>query len=232
MRNVCIVFFIFYANIIASQTPRYNAQLLDTLQHINNTETPSKHFAKMYYQAIEITNTYANTQPENVKRFIFGFESAFGPLFFKAHNAHVQKTVIPITWQQYYKHTNHSELYYQFVGMNAHINGDMWHALVDAYTVDTLLYYKKQLLDFQTAFNTFFDSIYSTTKKYKKLKRLHTLTLGLDKAYGRKMVYRWRKRQVLMAIWYYNNPKKWKRKHKKLLRKKAFWDRYANRWLK
>jgi hypothetical protein len=232
MRKYFFVFVVLCSQKVVAQIPRYNAALLDTLAAISNDTTPSKHFAQLYYKAIQITNSYAHTQPQHVKQFIFGFEEKFGPLFFKAHHNFIANKSIPQTWQVYYSSNNYTPLQYQFLGMNAHVNGDMWKALVNAYTADTLQYYKKDLLRFQKAFNTFFDSIYSTTKQYKKVRTIHVLTLGLDKPLGRKMVYKWRKLQVNLAIWYTTKPNKFKRKLKRLQSKIKRWNKFAIRWLK
>ncbi len=225
-----LLFFLTFSNIKAQQP--YNSKLLDTLQNISNTPSISKHFAKLYFKAIEITNTYATTQPEYIKQFIFGFEDQFGPLFFKAHYNNDSSFSIPKNWEAYYKNTTLNELQYQFIGMNAHINGDMWKALVSKYSYDTLSKYKKPLLDFQGTFNNFFDSIYSITKKYKKVRTLHFATFGLDKVIGRRMVYRWRKNQVTLALLSFKQPKKFKRKLNRLEKKINRINKYALKYLK
>ncbi len=212
--------------------PRYNAALLDTLQIIAGTQTPAKHFAALYYQAIEITNKYADKQPDSVKRFIFGFEASFAPVFFTSYKNCINHTPQIPAWQQYYADTAMNELQYKFMGMNAHINGDMCRALRDTYAYDTLRKYRRQLLKFQEALNSFFDSIYNNSGKFKKLNRLHFLTMGIDRIIGKKMVLHWRKKQVQMAILYYTSPVRYERNRKRLQRRMRLWDRFAVRWIK
>jgi hypothetical protein len=216
---------------VRAQQDAYNTALLDTLQQIENSNTASKHFAGLYKKAIQITNVYAHGQPQAVKDFIFGFEAAFGPKFFAAHSMASMGKPVSNVWQAYYADSGLNPLQYQFIGMNAHINGDMYKALIEEYNFDTLKKYQYHLIKFQKAFNTFFDSIYTTTKVYKKVSSLHLLTLGLDKNYGRQMVLRWRKRQVKLALWYYAQPKKFERRRKKLDNSMQRFNRFAIKWL-
>jgi len=219
-------------SVIAVAQPRYNAALLDTLTFIASTKTPSQHFAGLYYNAIEITNNYAATQPDSVRRFIFGFEERFAPAFFTSYKNLNTHTPQIYCWQPYYTDTTLNDLQYKFIGMTAHINGDMWVALKDTYSYDTLKKYKKPLLKFQQALNVLFDSMYVTSAKYPKLRRLRFLTLGLDRLIGKKVILYWRKRQVQMALLYYSNPAKCERKNRRLKNTIRRWHRFAVKWIK
>jgi Family of unknown function (DUF5995) len=231
MKLWAIIFCTFFFVKVFAQ-PRYNAPLLDTLQEIIKSNTPSKYFARLYYKAIENTNRYAVTKPDSVKQFIFGFESLFAPTFFKSYYNFITHQPQELSWQQYYANTGLNELQYQFMGMNAHINGDMWLALKDKYGYDTLKKYKQPLLQFQKALNTFFDSIYIVSGKYKKIKHLHFFTFGADKIMGRQMILNWRKRQVQLALLFYSNPTKCKRKLRRVKKKMQHYDKFAIHWIK
>jgi hypothetical protein len=220
----------FSINLLAQQ--KYNVALLDTLQQIADSKTTSKYFARLYYQAIEATNRYAAKQPENVRSFIFGFESSFAPAFFRSHGNLISGKPQIFNWQPYYADTTLNPMQYEFIGMNAHINGDMWLALNEKYGFDTLQKYRKPLIRFQKALNPFFDSIYVTTGQYKKLRRLHLLTLGLDKVIGRKMVLHWRKRQVRLALLFHSDPKKCERRWKRTQHNMRRWNKFAVNWIK
>ncbi len=211
---------------------RYNVSLLDSLAYIANTNTTAKHFAGLYYRAVEITNKYADKQPNSVKNFVFGFESLFGPAFTDTYQNAINNSPQTFFWQQYYQDTTLNDLQYKFIGMAAHINGDMWIALKDKYGYDTLKKYRKPLLKFQKILNTFFDSIYTAPNDYKKLGRLRILTLGMDKYIGRTMVLHWRKKQVRMAMLYYTNPQKCMRKAKHLEKIMLRYKRFAVKWIK
>ncbi len=212
--------------------PKYNANLLDTLHQIAATNTPAKYFAQLYYNAITATNTYAATKPDSVRNFIFGFESLFAPTFFTSYQNYIHHQPQVAGWQQYYADTSLNELQYYFMGMNAHINGDMWLALKDKYNYDTLKKYRMALLSFQKTLNGFFDSIYVTSGKYKKIQRLHILTLGTDKMIGRQMILHWRKRQEQLALLFYSNPGKCTRKLRHVNKQMAHYNHFALAWLK
>ena len=111
------------------------------------------------------------------------------------------------------------------MGMNAHINGDMHRGLIDAYSHDSLKKYKHDLLRFQKALNIFFDSVYASTFKYPRLRKMHRLTLGLDRLAGRKMILHWRRRQIHMALLYYKNPVRYARRLIRLQKLISRWDR-------
>jgi hypothetical protein len=212
--------------------PKYNARLLDTLHQIAATNTPAKYFAQLYYNAILATNTFAASKPDSVRNFIFGFESLFAPTFFQSYQNYIQHGPQVFSWQQYYSDTTLNELQYQFIGMNDHINGDMWLALKDKYGYDTLQKYRKDLLHFQKTLNTFFDSIYVASGRFKKIKHLHLFTFGADKIMGRQMILHWRKRQLHMALLYYRNPKKCAIKLRHLEKRMAHYNSFALHWIK
>jgi hypothetical protein len=211
---------------------RYNNRILDTLEHLSLTHTPSAYFARLYYGAIEKTNEYAKDQPENVRQFIFGFEAYFCQRFIQAHDHHVHDQPQDFSWQFYYSDSNFNELQYDFIGMNAHINGDMWQALKDKYCYDSLKKYKRPLIKFQKALNVYFDSMYVTSKKYKRIRHLHHLSLGIDKLIGRHMILQWRKRQVNMAMLFYTDPEACKRKWAQLQKKMLRWNNRSIRWIR
>ena len=210
----------------------YNKELLDTLHEIAETKTISTHFAKLYYKAIQETNRYAESKPENVRQFIFGFESSFGHIFCEAHRNYMAHKLITISWQDYYRCDTLNEIQYKFMGLNAHINGDMHKGLIEKYTYDTLKKYKRELISFQKALDIFFDSMYTTTYQYKWLRKLHHLSFGIDKWLGKRMILHWRKRQIKLALLYFRNPTLYNRRLKKVQKVIHRWDRRVIRSFK
>ncbi len=227
-----VIFLVVLVSVKAYAQPNYNADLLDTLGQIGNSNTPAKHFAKLYYQTIVITNNHISRQPENIRKFVFGFEARFASYFFNSYHNFLSNQPQIIIWQRYYSDTAFSELQYQFMGMNAHINGDMGKSLSDIYCLDTLKRYTPYLLKFQRSLNGLFDSIYLQTKKYKKIKRLHLLTLGTDKILGKRLILRWRKKQVHLAQLYHSNKKKYERISRRLRKKMNHNEHFALHWIK
>ncbi len=219
-------------SLFATAQPKYNTNLLDTLDLIAHSTTPARHFAKLYYRVIEITNAFADTFSENDKQFIFGFESYFGPAFFRSYKNYITKQPQEFSWQRYYADSTMNELQYQFTGMNAHINGDMWRALKDKYPYDTLVKYRSTLIRFQKVLNNYFDSIYTGSGRYKKVRRLHWYTLGMDKYIGHYLILHWRKRQDRLAQLFYTDPKRGERKWRYIQKRMLHYDRFAKKWIR
>lgn len=209
-----------------------NANLLDTLQQIANTNTPSVPFAKLYMQSIKFTNEYAYMLPDSVKHFIVGFEQAFVPFFFLAHNNYLANKAQAESWKTYYANTTLTEMQYLCLGMNAQINGYSWQAYKNTYCYDTIYKYKTQILKFQKPLNSLFDSMYKTTYQYKKLRHIHHLTFGLDKVIGKHIILKWRKQQLQLALLWYSNNAKCLRKVEKLNKKMKRLDKFIIKHLK
>jgi hypothetical protein len=230
-KSLLLLFLLLYKTGVA-QIPVYNKAALDTLHGIISKKTSAKPFAEMYIQSIEISNIYLHTLSVPQKEFITKFSSSFSNLFFEADRDFASQKKIAKNWQFYYGNRNLNDLQYKFVGLNAHVNGDIGQALITAHSYDSILKYRKTIIGFQKSFNVFFDSIYKTTFAYKKLRLLHRLTLGLDKYIGKRMVYRWRKRQVALALLWYHNNKKFFRVRKRIDNKMQRLDRFALKWIK
>jgi hypothetical protein len=228
----CIFTIAFLMAIKLQAQPIYNKTLLDTLTQIKQGNTIATPFATLYYAAIEITNTLMQTKTASQIAFIEKFEAKFGPFFFQSYKMLQNQLPQSSVWEFYYNHPNLNELQYKFIGMNSHINGDMWLALVNAHSYDSIIKHKSNLLQYQKAFNVFFDSILKTTLQYKKVKRLHALSLGLDKYIGRRVVYKWRKQAVNMALLWYNNMTKFKRQRNRLDKKMLRFNKHAIKYFK
>ncbi len=231
MKLYFLILALFFSNRLPAQF-RYNAALLDTLQQIACTPGTAKYFARLYYKVVETTNCYLARLPQPERQFITGFETVFAQVFFRSYGDDTARRRQQFSWQQYYAGEDLNELQYQFMGMNAHINGDMWMALKNAHGYDTLKKYGATLLRFQKELNVYFDSMYNNCKGYAKVKRLHTCTLGMDRFIGRQMLLHWRKRQLRLANLFYTHPNRCQRKWERLKKKMLRYNRFAKRWLR
>ncbi len=226
------IFLAFFLNSFFLKAQQPNANLLDTLNQFAQGNTISKHFAKVYYDVIEATNSFAlKTSPE-AQQAIFSFEQKFASLFFKAHHCYTTNKTIPWEWKKYYSDTTFNKHQYIFMGMNAHINGNLWDAFVQSLPYDTLRKYKKLILDYQNALNPIYNSLYKETLQYKKVKAIQTLSLGLAKKYGSIRMLHWRKKQIDLALMNFKQPLKFNKKLSQLKKKMLRLDRLMLRWLK
>ncbi len=192
---------------------------------IEKGKTISQHFAGLYRQTVIITNEYAKTKDQFASDFILRLDDAFIPIFFQAHEAFIKGQEIPANWKTYYQTGSLNSLQYQFLGMNAHINGDLHLALIQQFGYDSIKAHKKDLMSFQTVLNKILDSVYEQTKTYPELKIFHDLTLGTNRIMAREMVRHWRRRQINLALLYYHKPKKYQRRLHHVQSLKAKWDK-------
>ncbi len=204
---------------------QFNQSYLDSLLSIENGNRVSKHFAGLYRQTVFITNQFASTQKPTAQDFTIQLDDAFIPIFFQAHDAYLKGKEIPANWKAYYQSDSLNSLQYQFLGMNAHINGDLHLALIQQFGYDSIKAHKKDLMSFQKVLNKIVDSVYEQTKAYPELKIFHDLTLGTNRIMAREMVRHWRRRQINLALLYYHKPKKYQRRFKHVQSLKAKWDK-------
>jgi Family of unknown function (DUF5995) len=199
----------------------------DSLLTISQQPGISKYFGTLYYKSALAADTYALKQHTAAAQFLQQFKKSFARYFFSAVSSNALQQPQTFSWQRYYANAGLNELQYYFLGMNAHINGDMWQGIVTASPYDSIKKYEAVLMHFQTALNPVFDSIYyQLKKKQHSLLRFHILSFGADRFFGKKMMRHWRKNQIKLALLYYTHTNKFTRRlnrtHKKMLRMDAF----------
>ncbi|HSU29168.1 MAG TPA: DUF5995 family protein, partial [Chitinophagaceae bacterium] len=103
--------------------------LLEKLDAVSHSKSPASHFAELYFRTtarIAQTFLYADEQAHTLMQRM---ETRFAALFFNAVEAYREGNPVPIEWKTYFSNEKFSELQYQLLGINAHINGDIWQAL-------------------------------------------------------------------------------------------------------
>lgn len=210
----------------------YNTGILDSLEKIIKENDQSKYFAGIYCNAVRKTNEQAYTKNEELKKFVFDFETSFSHFFLEAHRLHKSGETMPDNWKPYYAKDSLNELQYMIIGINAHINGDFWRALVQTHSYDSIRKYKKGLIRFQSSLNFIIDSLYKEKKQYRRVRAIHTVTLGLDKLLAHQMILNWRKKQVRLSLLYYRNHDRLDKKLKRLNKRTNRFNRFTVRWLR
>ncbi|MEO5781809.1 MAG: hypothetical protein ABIQ07_00975, partial [Ginsengibacter sp.] len=93
------------------------------------------------------------------------------------------------------------------LGVNAHVNVNIWQALVTNFSEEDIRRYKKQMLAMQSSVTKVYDQFFDTLLANNSyLKFINTFTFGIAKKFGERMFYKWRSRNVKLAIMYYRNP--------------------------
>lgn len=196
-------------------------ELLKKLDSISKSSSITRHFASLYFETTVLSIVFfANADPA-VKSFIERLENNFAGFFFQSADAYFNKTEIPVVWQSYYRDSTLSTLQYKLLGINAHINGDIWQALTSEFSGKELMKNRNIYLRFQKALQKqylrFYDEYVSSNLKTGLL---NNTTLGLTKIYGKMMLSRWRKRQLRLAILYHTDKTKFEDALSSLTRKR------------
>jgi hypothetical protein len=182
----------------------------------------ASYFARLYSTSMESVELKLVDADSNTRAFIRKFELNFIQYFLSAcygyQNGNLSKAS---PWSCYFSHPNARPLQFMLMGANAHINGDVWQAMVSGFSEQEIKRYKKKYLSFQTAlakaYSPLFDSV---EEKNSYLRFMNSFTKGFAKIYGERVLSRWRKRNVNLALLYYSDPAKFKRKLAVLNRKK------------
>lgn len=148
-------------------------------------------------------------------------ELNFSNYFIQACSAIKDKTEPDKTWRHYFNTPDLSQLQLRLLGINAHINGDLWKALKDSYSAKEIKDIGKVVFLFHQSLLVIYEMVYEDAmKESRSVKILHNISLGLSKKYGRHLLVKWRKRQIKIATLYYYNKRKFERKLYKVENKK------------
>jgi hypothetical protein len=204
----------------------------DTLVAIQQQPGISSHFAQLYTSTYARINAYAATLPIDKRNFLMLFQQSFGEWFLEAHYRYLKGQPIPWNWQRFFQYDTLQQLQYWFLGINAHINGDMHQTLITTFSIDTLKRHRKTISEMRHSLRPFFDSLYSLPTSLNNFDRLHKISLGLDKLAFRNTFFFWRKRQLRMIDCYAKDRKRYDKKLARLRKHMLRWDKRAFKWLK
>jgi hypothetical protein len=210
----------------STQISDRSVTLLARLDSVRQSHSVSKHFADIYFETTIGAMNYFSRTDERVQQLMERLELQFASYFFRAAEAHQQKETVPRPWQAYYQDSCASPLRYVLYGINAHINGDIWQALTNAFTAPEIEELKPWYFAYHNELQKEYEIVYSRAlAENKKLRLLHTLTIGFDKLYGKIMLKRWRNRQLKLAVLYFNDRALFEKKLKRLQGKTRRLDR-------
>ena len=186
-----------------AQSPVAEPSVLQILDSVRHQPGPARHFAELYYLTTINATEFFEQAPKPVQSFMNRFESNFLQRFTDAADSFRLGKSIPEVWKAYYADTAYSQLQYHLLGINAHINGDIWQALVATAYADTLELYKKDYIRFGKGLLLIYRDFYRSALLDKHFRKWHNLSLGMSRAYGKYLLKHWRKRQWTLASLYY-----------------------------
>ena len=211
---------IYTINFFYSNTKENSSiQKVDSIAH---TTGAANYFAGIYGKIMESIERKIEHREEPEKRFIRKFELSFADYFLRAYYDEKDGCLPPFSeWKCLFSHPNLQSWQLILLGVNAHTNIDMWQALVNTFSGEEIRRNKRQFLSVQPAiakvYRPFFDEIMNQSSY---LKFINAFTGGIAKITGERLVYKWRKRNVRLAVLFYKNPEKFKRRSEVVRKKK------------
>ena len=218
----------------SSYKPEYSAdsellkQYMRKVDSIAGTNSLGNHFARIYRESMGNINVQLNQLDSAAQHFVKRFEISFIGYFLEAAYEFEKNGHLPAdsVWSFYFSHPKAQSWQLTLIGVNAHINGDIWKGLVKNFREPEIRRYKKQLLNFQgsisKAYQPFFDDLMNQSSY---LRFMNGFTKGSAKLYGEWLIYNWRLRQINLAMLYYQDPKKFKKRMKAIDRKRQKIDK-------
>lgn len=209
-----------------------SAGLLNQLDSMRNSRSEAAHFAGIYYEVTRKAGRFSLREDSSGRQFMLTMEKAFAGYFFRAASAKNQGAPVPGVWAAYFADSTLKPLQYRLLGINAHINGDIWQALVASFSPGELRRYRKTYFRFNRSLAVEYKEVYlAAFHEHAKIRWLHFSTGGLDRFYGRTLLWRWRRRQYRLALLYHTNPAAFERKARKTRQKTEYMNRLILRHL-
>ena len=182
---------------LSAQEGREDIVLLQKLDSIKKSQSVARHFAELYFNTTVKAIDHFSNRSKKENDFIQRFETRFAEFFFCSAEAHSRCIPIPREWKTYFADTALSPLQYKLLGINAHINGDIWKVLTVEFSLDEIKENKGSYFSFQKRLKDQYREFYvSSRESSAKIRMLHVATAGLDKLYGKMMLTRWKETPV------------------------------------
>jgi uncharacterized protein DUF5995 len=210
-----------------SASDRLLFSLVKQIDSVSHTNSMASHFAKIYTASMGNINVQLQGLDSGAQAFVKKFETSFISYFLEA-NTEFNRGELPTesVWSFYFSHPEAEPWQLTLIGVNAHINGDIWKGLVSNFSATEIDRYKKTLLSFQSsiskAFQPFFEEL---IEQSAYLKFVNAFTKGTARYYGEWLIYNWRLRQINLAMTYSTDPRKFKERFTAIHRKKDKIDR-------
>src|SRR5258706_3129689 len=159
---------------------------------LSRTSGIASHFARIYTASISNFAFQLERMDSGAQHFIKKFEISFisyflGAAFEFEKNGHLPTQGV---WNCYFSKPKTESWQLTLIGVNAHINGDIWKGLVNSFSEQEIRRYKKNLLSFQRSiskvFQPFFDDLMMQSSY---LRFMNGFTKGTARIYGEWLIY-------------------------------------------
>jgi len=202
-------------------------QAIRRVDSVSRTSAAASHFAWIYKHVMQNVEAQMRGKDSSAAAFIRQFEIAFARYFLRACEEDRDRVIRPASeWYTLFSNPGAHSLALTIMGISAHTNGDMWQTLVSNFPENTIRQHKKVFLACQASivkvYNPFFDSIAAQSWYLNLMKKL---SLGLVRNVGERIIYKWRLRQVNLALLYYHDHNRFLKRLAVIQRKKEQIDR-------
>lgn len=220
-RNIIVYLFILMPGLSTrAQNNKEALKVLAQLDSIRKGNSPARYFAAIYYDVVESAIPWMATRDARQQQLMDRLERRFAEYFFCGVTASVNGGELPSSWHAYYSDASASELRHWLLGINAHINGDIWQAITSEFSPEELRLVKPVYFSYHKQLVRAYERIYEQAWAGEpKIRRLHAFSLGIDRLYGRLLLSRWRKRQVRLAELYFSDRRRFDRQLARVQRK-------------
>lgn len=197
---------------------------IDSVSRGNDASAP---FGAIYSSVMkEIDRQLLSFEPEAAD-FIRKFERTFAGYFLDACAANQAGTLLPSSaWYNMFSHPTLDPIRLGVMGINTHVNADIWKALVTRFDAAEIRRHRKAFISCQRSIARIYSPLFEVVaQKSWYVRFMRALTLGGVKKLGELILYKWRVRQDQLALLYYKNPERFRRKLARVSRQKEKTDR-------
>jgi hypothetical protein len=228
MRTIVPIIFVLLISFRGnSQRLEYPFYQLYQLDSIGKSNSISRHFGWLYYNFLCLVEKKLEDADSSTVRLVRHFESVFAQFYIDACIAFKNGEEIKHpAWKAYFTDTTLESYHYYLLGANAHLNGQLAEAIAGSYTSAEWKWVKKKYKLFNSCLNETYRLVYaSTMNNNENARRIHALSLGTDKLLGNYYLYKWRKRQMRLTEYRFENTERYNKLLQKVTRKKHAIDR-------
>ncbi|MCG2616700.1 DUF5995 family protein [Terrimonas sp. NA20] len=203
-----------------AQVSTEELRVLKKLDSISASTSRAAPFAELYFNTMINSLQFFKTAEDSSRACIRSLQAQFTRSFFAAADSFAAQKEIPASWKTYYEDSSASGIRHVLLGINAHINGDIWPALITSFSYRELISFRPLYFSYYQSLLGIYDQVYDEVfRGSRSLRLLHSASIGADKWYGKKLLYRWLKRQMKLACLYYSKPDRFSKKLEQLHRK-------------
>jgi hypothetical protein len=201
---------------------QYNFVQLYQLDSLGKSNSIAKYFGKQYFTFLQLIEKQLEPADSLTKEQVRHFEKNFAQFFIDACEAYCQHQSILIPeWRAYFSDSSLQPIQYKLLAANAHLNGGLFRALVQSYTQEEMNELKNEFDIFKKSLNTTYKLLYrEAAAENRTIKKFDRITFGILRWAGNYYLYRWRRRQMKLARFFWTESSRYPALLKKIEKKK------------